>query len=317
METESDSFLKALQNRSRNFTKKLDRAKKKQIEVKASEKELKDEERKLLESAPLVEELLQENERVIEQYKKHLETLHKGEKKQTVKIEEDRSMEVVNLWALVEFLANQQIKDKFVKENPADQQDLEAFLLLHSQAKGQSGRKLSEISSELLKSVEHYLSKSDKVAPGTMKTYKKLSEIGSKYLSWASYQQRPSTPVKTELTVESIPVYSTGHVSEAVEEVKISPKPQITEKTIEAEVQVTEPQAGSRWALEEEEEEEEEEENNEEETKKKEKKEEGDGFTTVTGRKKPTQTRGQDTERRQGGRGGRRSGRRGRDRGRG
>lgn len=314
MEAESDNFLKALQNRSRNYTKKLDRAKKKQIEVKASGKELKDEERKLIESAPLVEELLQENERVIEQYKKHLQTLQKEEKKPAIKVEEDRSMEVVNLWALVEFLANQQIKDKFIKENSAEQQDLEAFLLLHSQAKGQSGRKLLEILSELEKSVELYLSKSDKVAPGTMKTYKKLSEIGSKYLNWASYQQRPSTPVRTELTVESTPVYSTGVVSEkveVVEEVKVSSKPEITEKISEDKVEVSEPQAASRWALEEDEEE-----DFEEETKK-EKKEEDEGFTTVTGRKKPTQSRGQETERRQGGRGGRRSGRRGRDRGRG
>lgn len=309
MEAESDSFLKTLQNRSRNFTKKLERAKKKQVEVKNSGKDLKEEERKLIESAPLVEELLQENEKVIEQYKKHLESLQKEEKKPAVKVEEDRSMEVVSLWALVEFLANQQIKEKLIRENPSEQQDLEAFLLLNSQAKGQSGKKLSEICSELEKSIEFYLAKSEKVAPGTMKTYKKLAEIGSRFHQWACSQQRPATPVKVELKVESVPVLNAVQVvekNEIVEEVKQEVKVRNEVVVAPVEVKVVEPEQlppSSKWALEDDEEEEEV------------KKEADEGFTTVTGRKKNTHNRGQEPERSQRGRGGRRSGRRGRDRG--
>lgn len=310
MEAESDSFLKSLQNRSRNLVKKLERAKKKQAEVKNSSKDLKDEERKLIESAPLVEELLQENEKVIELYKKHLESSQKEEKKAAVKVEEDRSMEVVSLWALVEFLANQQIKERFVRENPSDQQDLEAFLLLHSQARGQSGKKLSEISAELEKTVELYLGKSEKVAPGTMKTYKKLAEIGGKYQLWANSQIRPATPVKVEVKVEPCPVFSAAQVvekNESVEEVKVESKGKnevVVEVTVEA--KVVEPEQlppSSKWALEDESEEEDV------------KKPEDEGFTTVTGRKKNTQHRGQEPDRPHRGGGGRRSGRRGRDRG--
>jgi hypothetical protein len=333
MEGESDSFLKVLQNRSRNYVKKLDRIKKKQAEVKSSGKEMKEEEKKLIESAPLVEELLQDNEKVIELYKKTLETPPKEEKKAAPKVEEDRSIEVVLLWALVEFLSNPQVKDRFIKENASDQQDLEAFLLLHSLVKGQAGKKLSEISSDLENSVKLYLSKSEKIAPGTMKSYKKLAEFEGKFRNWANSQQRPATPPKVDLTIHSTQVYNTEkpveekkteEKKEKVHEVKVESVPEVREvKEVPVEntkiVKESQPaeddewaeppaekpsqKVTSKWA----------DDNSEDEKPEKKPEAEDDGFVTVTGRKKPTGRGTQEFERRGRGRGGR--GRGGRDRG--
>ena len=316
MEVEGDNFLKVLQNRSRNYTKKLDRIKKKQAEVKSSGKEMKEEERKLIESAPLVEELLQENEKVIELYKKHLEPQPKEEKKPVAKAEEDRSKEVVGLWALVEFLSNSQVKDRFTRENPSDQQDLEAFLLLHSQARGQAGKKLVDIVQDLENSVKLYLANSEKIAPGTMKSYKKLRELEAKFRNWASHQVRPATPAKVELTVHSAQVYNSPaekvevrqeeevvvrNVPETVAEVKEVPQESeivaqkevvevrevrevkevevVREEEPRAQVSQNKPQQEkvSKWA----------EDDSEEEKQEKKPGQEDDGFVTVTGRKKP------------------------------
>ena len=348
MEVESDSFLKVLQNRSRNYTKKLDRIKKKQAEVKSSGKDMKEEERKLIESAPLVEELLQENEKVIDFYRKHLEPQPKEEKKPAVKVEEDRSKEVIDLWALVEFLSNPQVKDRFVRENSADQQDLEAFLLLHSQARGQAGKKLVEIVADLENSVKLYMANSEKIAPGTMKSYKKLREFENKFRNWANHHARPATPAKVELTVHSAQVYNSPaekpeikteespavkHVAEVV--VVESSKAEVVEvpesvgqKELVEEREVKEVQVVreeekkpevthhkphqekvSKWA----------EDDSEEEKHEKKPEQEDDGFVTVTGRKKPTGPKPSNSnfERRGNGRGNRRRGGRDNFRGRG
>ena len=345
MEGESDSFLKVLQNRSRNYTKKLDRIKKKQAEVKSSGKEMKEEERKLIESAPLVEELLQENEKVIDLYKKHLEPQSKEEKKPVAKVEEDKSKDVIDLWALVEFLSNPQVKDRFIRENSADQQDLEAFLLLHSQARGQAGKKLVEIVSELENSVKLYLANSEKIAPGTMKSYKKLREFESKFRNWANHQVRPATPAKVELTVHSAQVYNTpaekvevkkeevqvknlpetvvenNKVPEVVEVVEsVVHKEVVEEREVKEVVVVREEEKKvevphdkphqekvSKWA----------EDDSEEEKHEKKPEQEDDGFVTVTGRKKPTGPKPSNFERRGNGRGNRRRGGRDHFRGRG
>ncbi|OMJ76192.1 hypothetical protein SteCoe_24487 [Stentor coeruleus] len=323
MEAETDNFLKVLQNRQRNLTKKLDRIKKKQAEVKAGAREIKDEEKKMLESAPLVEELLKETEKLVQEYQKHLDSLDKDLKKPQPKPEDHRLSEIVQLWTLGEFFSHQQIKEKFLKENPGDKEH-ESFLLFHSKAKGQSGQTLNDILTDMEKSVDLYLTKSDKVAQGTLRTYKKLSEFANKGFSWSQNQNRPQTPVKTELSVEVGTVYSTQKTGEKkieAEEVKVENKPEpVVEapKIVEIEVKnpvivekvetkiVEEKSLGNKWA-----DAEDEDEGDEKEENKEEKKQDGDeGFVEVTGRKKHTGQGGQKFEER--GRGGR-----GRGRGRG
>lgn len=257
MDSESDNFLKALQKRQRNLAKKLDRIHKKQAEVKTTGKDMKEEERKMIESEPQIQELLTETEKLIQQYQKHLESSQKEQKKPQPKPEDNKSKEVVSLWVLGEFLSNPQVKEKFLKENPGEQ-DLEAFLSFHSQAKGHTGNTLSEISSSMEKSVELYLAKSDKIAQGTMRTFKKLSEFTVKGLSWALNQARPLTPVKNELSVQTVPVYSTQVVQVVEkkpepEEIKIEPKP---EPKVEAKVEPKHDVPVSSWAEEAEEDEE-------------------------------------------------------------
>ena len=295
MEGEGDSFLKSLQKRQRNLTKKLDRIKKKQAEVKSSGKEMKEEEKKLLESAPQIEELLQETDKLIAQYKQHLDSNQKTEKKAPVK-DDDRSKEVASLWVLGEFLSNHLVKEKFVKENPAEVQDLDAFLLLHSSSRGQTGKKFNEILSEVEKSVELFLAKSDKVAPGTMRTYKKLSEFAAKAQTWASAVPRPQTPAKTELSVQPGPVYSTQHTpdvraapeetkveTQAVKEVKETREVRETKETHTVKHETAHESSGKKWA--------DDDEDDWADEPKAEKKEESkkvnedDGFITVTGRK--------------------------------
>lgn len=302
MEAEPDNFLKVLQKRQRNLTKKLDRIRKKQAEAKANNKELKDEERKMLESAPQVEELLAETERLIQQYQKHVGGPQKEVKKPQSKPEDDRVSEMVHLWLLGEFLRNPQIKERFVREN-ANVNDLEAFLLLHSQAKGQTGETLSETISIMMKSVELYLSKSAQIAPGTMRSYKNLSEFATIGLTWCLNQQRPHTPVKSELKVQAGPVYSTQNKPEKkqiyeVEEVKVEVKQEV--KPIYEEIPKTSwaDDTDDAWGGEEQ---------TEEVVNKSNKKAEDEGFIEVTGRKPktaPKEHHGDDRGRRRGGRGG-------------
>ena len=250
MEAEIDNFLKVLQKRQRNLTKKLERIKKKQADLRSTGKEMKEEERKMIESGPQVEELLQETEKLIQQYQSHLETIQKEQKKPQPKPEENRTAEVLHLWVLGEFLSNPVVKERFVRENP-NEQDLEPFLLLHAQAKGQTGDKFPDILSTVEKSVELYLAKSEKIAPGTMRTYRKLSEFTTRGLAWSLNQIRPQTPVKTELKLESGHVYSTQTVVEKkkeVEETKVEPKVEVKQEV------KTENLPPSKWAEDEEDE---------------------------------------------------------------
>ncbi|OMJ82400.1 hypothetical protein SteCoe_16945 [Stentor coeruleus] len=200
MEADSDNFLKVLQKRQRNLTKKLDRIKKKQSEMKSASKEIKEEEKKMLESVPQIQELLVETEKLIQQYQKHLESTGKYQKVPQKNLEDDRAKEILSLWILGEFISNPSIKEKFLHENP-NEQDFEAFLVFYSQAKGQTGKTLAEISNSLTKSLDLYLVKSDQIAQGTMRTYKKLSEFTARGLTWASNIIRPLTPVKSQPTV--------------------------------------------------------------------------------------------------------------------
>ena len=327
MEGEGDSFLKSLQKRQRNLTKKLDRIKKKQAEVKSSGKDMKEEEKKLIESAPQIEEFLLETDKLITQYKQHLDSNQKTEKKAPVK-EDDRSKEVASLWVLGEFLSNQQVKEKFVKENPADVQDLDAFLLLHSSSRGQTGKKFNEILSEVEKSVELFLAKSDKVAPGTMRTYKKLSEFAAKAQTWASAVTRPQTPVKTEVVAQPGPAHPTQHTGDvraAPEETKVETQvvkevKEVKETREVREVKETHPvraepvneSTAKKWADDEDDDWADEPKAAKHEESKK--VNEDDGFITVTGRKpkgqKPEGER-QDNRPRGGFRGDRRGDRRG------
>ena len=233
METEADSFFIGLQKRQRNLAKKLERIRKKQAEVKATGKEMKEEERKMIESAPQIQDLLAENEKLIDQYKKHLEVSQKEQEKPLPKPEENKTKEIIQFWILGEFLSNPTIKEKFLRENPLEQ-DVEAFLLFHSQAKGQNGETLNEIISYMEKSIENYLAKSDKIASGTMRTYKKLSEFASRGFSWSLNQKKPSLPEKTELTVQPGPAYSTQIVQ------NIEKKPAPEEPKVEAKIEVKE-----------------------------------------------------------------------------
>lgn len=193
MEAETDEFLRALQKRQRNLSKKLDRIHLKQTNVKAGVKDMKEEERKLLESFPLLQEQLCDVEKLIKTYEKHL-AVKADMKKPQAKPEENKSKELMNFWLLGEFLSIPEVKSNFLKENPAEQ-DLEAFLLFHSKSKGQTGESLTEIVSVLEKSAELFLAKSDKIAPGTMRTYRKLSEFANRGQQWSLSQNRPSFPV--------------------------------------------------------------------------------------------------------------------------
>jgi hypothetical protein len=283
MEAGPDDFLKVLQKRQRNLAKKLDRIRKKQADLKSTGKEIKEEEKKMIESAPQVEELLAETEKLISQYQSHLETSQKDQKKPQPKPEVDRTAEIVHLWVLGEFLSNPLIKEKFTRENSTEQ-DLEAFLLLHNQAKGQVGEKFSDIVSGLEKSVELYLSKSDKVAPGTLRTYRKISEFTTRGLTWCLNQHLPQVPIKSELTVQTVPVYSTQivlekkpEIEEVKVEVKVEPKPEVK----------TDVYPVSTWAQDEEEDESEEK-KEEIEQKPNVVEKEDDGFIEVTSKRPRT-----------------------------
>lgn len=218
MEPEVDEFLKFLQKKQKKLAKKLDRIKKKQIEVKASNKEIKDEEKKLIESAPQTEETMLETEKLIVQYQKHLETRPKEPKKPVAKPDDNRISEVLQLWALGEFLKNPEVKEKFVKDNP-NEDDLEPFLLFHSNVNGQAGEKFCEISSNFAKSIESYLAKSEKIAQGTMRTYKKLYEFCQKGFGWGAAKVKPEAVLKKEAEIE----YSPAVVAKKIEEVKAEP----------------------------------------------------------------------------------------------
>ena len=320
MESESDNFLKVLQKRQRNLTKKLDRIKKKQAELKSGNKEMKEEEKKMLESAPQVEELLAETDKLIQQYQKHVGVSQKEQKKPQSKPEDDRINELIQFWLVGEFLRNPQIKEKFIRET-SNGQDLEAFLLLHSQARGQAGETLAETLSNLSKSMDLYLLKSDKIAPGTMRAYRKLSEFSTQALSWCLTQQRPSSPPKNELKVQAGPVYSTQAKAEKKvtvpepEEVKAEPKAEAKAAEVKSspkhETPVPLPVPVSSWADDNEDEWAEKEEPQGAAEVKASKNQEDQGFIEVTGRKQkphPKENSGAD---RDGGRG-RRGGRRGR-----
>jgi len=204
--TESDQFFLALQKRHRNLTKKLEKIEKKAKETKASKKELLKEEKEMIESRPHVEASLEETGRLIEQYKQHASATKV--KKPQPKTEENKSSEVVNLWVLGEFLKHPEIKDRFKQENPSEG-DLEPFLNFHSQSAGEPNETLAQILSNMQKATELYLSKSDKVAPGTLRTYKNLNEFAARAFNWCKTQERPATPSKQELTLETGPAYST------------------------------------------------------------------------------------------------------------
>ena len=318
MEAEPDNFLKVLQKRQRNLTKKLDRIKKKQAELKSGNKEMKEEEKKMLESAPQVEELLAETDKLIQQYQKHVGGPQKEQKKPQPKPEDDRIGDLIQFWLVGEFLRNPQIKEKFIRES-SNGQDLDAFLLLHSQARGQAGETLAETLSNVTKSMDLYLLKSDKIAPGTMRAYRKLSEFTAQALSWCLTQQRPNSPVKNELIVQAGPVYSTQTKPEKKapvpepEEVKVETRPEAKAPEVKQSPQYEASVPVSSWADDKEEDEwaEKEEPRAEKVEGKVSKNAEDEGFIEVTGRKPKAHPKGEAGAERDGGRG-RRGGRRGR-----
>lgn len=307
MDADSDSFLKVLQKRQRNLAKKLDRIKKKQSELRSASKEIKEEEKKMLESVPQIQELLVETEKLTQQYQKHLESTGKYQKVPQKNLEDDRAKEILSLWILGDFISSPSIKEKFQHENP-NEQDFEAFLTFHSQAKGQTGNTLAEISESLTKSLDLYLAKSDKIAQGTMRTYKKLSEFTTRGLAWASNHIRPLTPVKKEVAVYTKPEFSTHNTPIAEK------KPDVEEvKTQEKKNNKPEKVPVSNWADEADDWGEKGQVKAQENVKDK----EGDGFTEVKSKKdkKVIKPKEEENERRYRGRGGRRGERRGGRRG--
>ncbi|CAG9328710.1 unnamed protein product [Blepharisma stoltei] len=206
MEPVQEDFMTALQKRKRNLTKKLERIKLKEAEVKASGKEVKGEEKKMLDSKSQTEDFLAEVEKIIELCKNPQPEAPKEKKPVEHKVEEDRSIDAVNLWVLGEFLKNSEIKDKFKQENPSEG-DLESFLHFHSGCRGQAGDRFSTILDDLQKSVKSYLNQSDQVAPGTLRTYKGLYEFAARAQKWCETQVRPDEPVKPELSLETTEVH--------------------------------------------------------------------------------------------------------------
>ncbi|OMJ89459.1 hypothetical protein SteCoe_8355 [Stentor coeruleus] len=306
MDADSDSFLKVLQKRQRNLAKKLDRIKKKQSELRSASKEIKEEEKKMLESVPQIQELLVETEKLTQQYQKHLESTGKYHKIPQKNLEDDRSKEILSLWILGEFLCNPSIKEHFQRENP-NEQDFEAFLTFHSQAKGQTGNTLAEISDSLAKSLDLYLAKSDKIAQGTMRTYKKLSEFTARGLAWASNHIRPLTPVKNDPIVYIETKFNTHNTQivekkHEVEEIKTQGKKENKQEKIpESNLDDKEDNWGEK---------------NQEKGMDDVKGNEGDGFTEVKSKKdkkvyKPKEEENERIPRGRGRRGERRGGRRG------
>ncbi|CAG9327603.1 unnamed protein product [Blepharisma stoltei] len=206
MEPAQEDFMAILQKRKRNLTKKLDRIKLKEAEVKASGKEVKGEERKMLDSKSQTEDYLAEVEKIIELCKLPQPEAPKEVKPVQLKVEEDRSADAVNLWAIGEFLKHPDIQEKFKQENP-DESNLDSFLQFHSSSRGQAGDRFSGILTDLQKSVKNYLNKSEEVAPGTLNTYKNLYEFAERAQRWCESQICPEEPVKPELSLETTEVH--------------------------------------------------------------------------------------------------------------
>lgn len=259
MESSQDQFFLALQKRQRNLVKKLDRIKKKEAELKSSGKEAKDDEIKMLESKVQTEDFLAEIDRVLELYQQLKSPAKKDQKVPAQKAEDEKSANVIKLWSLGEFLKVDEVKEVFRKSNHGDS-DLEPFLSFHSLSQGETGERFQDIYTNLKRSVDLYLSRSEKVAPGTLRTYRNLSDFANNSFNWASSQAKPKTSFVPHEAVESKP------------EVKPEAK-EVVKEVIRKEETKT-PVVESNWSkLDEEAEEAEEQEN--------------DGFVEVT-RKKPT-----------------------------
>lgn len=315
-----DDFLLALQKRQRNLFKKLDRIKKKEAELKASGKDMKEEERKMLESKPQTEDFMAELDRIVELYQASKPSAKKEVKAPVQKVEEDRSIEVINLWALGEFLKNDEVKEIYKKSNHGES-DLEPFLSFHSLSQGETGERFADIFGNLKRSVDLFLARSDKVAPGTLRTYKSLSDFAANASQWAHMQVKPKPVVKSVPVVEPVVPAPAEHSAPIKQEHKEAahvhakevshPHAKEHPHAAKEETKVPVPaHPESNWSKLDE----------EEEDKPEKKVDPNDGFVEVT-RKKPTKSNAEKEEKRsRGGRGGRgergsRGGRRGGHRG--
>ncbi|CAG9323164.1 unnamed protein product [Blepharisma stoltei] len=195
MESNQDDFLSALQKRKRNLIKKLERIQKKEGELKVSGKEMNEEERKMIESKAQTEDFLAEIERSIEFYQTTNQTPKKDIKPPTQKVEEDRSDEIIRLWILGEFLRSPKVKEMFKKSNHGEC-DLEPFLSFHSLSQGETGEKFIDIYGNFKRSLDLFAKRSEKVAPGTLRTYRSLSDFANNAFQWSSAQSKPADIVE-------------------------------------------------------------------------------------------------------------------------
>ena len=185
-----DPFYKQLANKQRNLAKKMKRITEKQ---KQRGKALDPSEVDLLNSKQQVEDALAETSRLLEQYQKYSQNPPK-------KPEDNKKAELLDLWLVGEFLKNPESLHAFKQAHP-DDTEVDLFLAFYSTVRGETGQTFSSILSDMQNSMSLYLSKSDKVVPGIMRTYKNISEFTNSALSWCMTQKIPLSASKATLAM--------------------------------------------------------------------------------------------------------------------
>lgn len=194
---QEDSFIALLVKKQRNLKKRLLKIQSKTQKQGA----LDNAEQDMIKSQDKVQGLMDEIERMIEKY-----TLEAKPKKPPKK-ETNRALEVADLWLLGDFMSHSDIAKKFV----SDPEQLQHFLDLHSAAKGEPGKTLADILSSMQHIVTGCLTKSDSMAPGTMCSFKNITEFSGHARNWCMGQERPATPQKPLLLIDNSMEQSDGN----------------------------------------------------------------------------------------------------------
>ncbi|CAG9311908.1 unnamed protein product [Blepharisma stoltei] len=202
MESESDSFLRILQKRLRNLKKKAEKFEQKKKDSASSGKKLSPD---VLKQQSQVENSILEVERAMASLPSVTPPTTKPvepEKPQEI----DLSPEVVNLWAVCEFLTH---PDIYASLDPEEKDMAEGLERIAKEVSGTPGAKFEDILIATITHMEKYLTRSQAYLEGSKSTYFSLNEFVNNILRTFINHVRPETPVqKPELTLETGPAWN-------------------------------------------------------------------------------------------------------------
>lgn len=204
MESELESYLRVLHKRLRNLKKKAEKFEQKKKEASIGAKSLKPTEAKALDNLSQIENSIQEVERAIKSMSEVTSTSTKAPEPEKP-VEQDSSPDVVNLWAVCEFLTHQ---DTHCSLDPEEKDMAEGLASIARVVAGQPGTKFEENLFATYTHIESYLLKSQGYLSDSRNTYFSLNEFVHTVLRTFGNQIRPETPTnKPELTFEIGPAW--------------------------------------------------------------------------------------------------------------